>query len=267
MFASKKFAKVTFCWALASCFFSTAFAQREGSAEKRLLDLANQERRKAGAAALEWDENLAMAAQKHAQLMAEHQQLSHHFAGEPELGVRLSTSGARFDAIAENVGLADSPEDMHNAWTHSTPHRTNMLNKIYTSVGIGVVRGNAQIYVVQDFTRAVTAVSGPQFEQNSLAALNQIRAQHHLPLLTRVNAPAMRQLACSSSNPTSGLGGSQLTSRVELYSYTASNSSDLPAAVVVALRNPNLARAALGACQINADQGFTKYRVQLNLFH
>src|SRR5215471_21644622 len=81
--------------------------------ERRLFQLLNQEREKLGLAQLDWDDRLAQAARAHAQRLADHRSLSHQFPDEPELMVRLGTTGARFDSAAENIGRADSVDTLH----------------------------------------------------------------------------------------------------------------------------------------------------------
>src|SRR5438067_9244827 len=86
--------------------------------EKRLFELANEERGKVGAPPLKWSNNLMLAARQHSDEMGRHKQLSHHFEGEAELGARLAQQGGRFDSDAENVGYADSVEELHSGWMH-----------------------------------------------------------------------------------------------------------------------------------------------------
>src|SRR5882672_6290190 len=62
----------------------------ETRAERELLELANRARAQAGVTALRMDEGLTRAAREHATAMAERRELSHQFAGEPELSQRLA---------------------------------------------------------------------------------------------------------------------------------------------------------------------------------
>src|SRR2546423_164122 len=113
--------------------------------EKLLFELANEERAKVGAPPLKWSNNLMLAARQH----------SDHFEGEADLGARLAKRGGRFDENAENVGSADSVEELHSGWMHSPPHRTNMLNPRYDQLGIGIARQGDRLYATQDFTHSV----------------------------------------------------------------------------------------------------------------
>ena len=244
---------------------SVSSGQKDKSVPKRLLDLANQERRKAGAPPLRWDADLARAAQKHAQTMADHGKISHHFSDEPELGGRLSETHAHYNAYAENVGSSGDPEEMNDAWMHSPGHRRNMLNPDYDIIGIGVVWRGSQMYAVQDFARAFGALSMDQFEHQTLDAISAVRKQYRLPAVSRIESARLRTFACSASRPTLGVDVSRSASEVHLFSYTTTTPAGLPGVVITALQDSGVRRAALGSCQITDDQGFTKYRVQLNL--
>src|SRR5437868_10407585 len=67
------------------------------AAAQELFRYANLARARAGSPPLEWNQWLAQAARKHAQLMVEHKQLSHDFPGESDLRARLIATGLRFD--------------------------------------------------------------------------------------------------------------------------------------------------------------------------
>jgi uncharacterized protein YkwD len=55
----------------------------DSSSAQELFQLVNRDRVEAGLPALVWDDRLAAATQKHAQLMAGRNQLTHQFLGEP----------------------------------------------------------------------------------------------------------------------------------------------------------------------------------------
>ena len=46
----------------------------------------------------------------------------------------------RFDAVAENVADAESPDETHQALMNSPPHRENILNPQYRLTGIAVAQ-------------------------------------------------------------------------------------------------------------------------------
>ena len=156
-------------------------APETATAERVLFDVANRERAAQGLAQLRWDNALANAARKHAQLMAERNTLSHQFPGEAALQDRARVAGARFTEIAENVAEGASADVIHASWMHSPPHRANLLDPELTAIGIAVVgtasrdgvgRGGAgMLFAVQDFSQSVASLSLVEQEQQGAAAL------------------------------------------------------------------------------------------------
>lgn len=122
-------------------------------AERQLLAATNREREAHGLQALRWNAALAEAARRHAELMVEHQTISHQFAGEPSLPTRATQAGVQFSALAENVAEAPNYQEIHNLWMHSPGHRANILDPNLTSIGIAVAASNGEFYAVQDFSR------------------------------------------------------------------------------------------------------------------
>jgi uncharacterized protein YkwD len=120
-------------------------------AESALLDLANKSRQEAGVPPLRMDESLAEAARTHARLMVDRQQLSHQFDGEPSLMPRLRESGLQLNQAGENVAYNSSAEKAFEALMQSAPHRQNLLDPDFNSVGIAAFWNEGRLYVVQDF--------------------------------------------------------------------------------------------------------------------
>jgi len=125
------------------------------AAESVLLELANRSRREAGAPPLHLDENLTEAARLHDQLMVKWQQLSHQFDGEASLMPRLLNVGLHIDRAGENVAYNASVEKAFAALMQSPPHRHNLLNPDFNSVGFAAFWSNGRLYVVQDFAHAM----------------------------------------------------------------------------------------------------------------
>ncbi len=173
-----------------------ASAQVDEAAARQLFDLLNQERSKVGAGELQWDDKLAAVAVQHAQLMAEHKQLSHQFPGEPPLKQRLIATGLHFNSSGENVALAQWVRDLHEDWMLSPPHRANMLHQDYNAVGIGVVRRGDDLYAVQDFARRQDTMSDSEVETIVATQLTRARAQAGLDAATQVKAPEVHAAAC-----------------------------------------------------------------------
>jgi uncharacterized protein YkwD len=142
---------------LAGCLLliTSTYAQNASArAERELLALVNQARQERGLAPLHWDESLATAARRHAELMAEHHSAQHAYPGEPNLSSRARAAGARFSWISENVVEGASAQAIHDSFMKSALHRANILDIDMDSVGIGVEEREGELYAVEDFDQA-----------------------------------------------------------------------------------------------------------------
>ena len=122
--------------------------------ERELFASVNQARRAQGLAPLRWDESLATAARRHAEVMAEHGSAQHGFEGEPSLSARGKQAGVHFSWLSENVIQGPSPEFIHEQFMKSPPHRANILDRDMDSIGVGVVEQGGQLFAVEDFSQA-----------------------------------------------------------------------------------------------------------------
>jgi uncharacterized protein YkwD len=114
-------------------FQTAALAADEGS----LVDLVNQERQANGLAPLSYSPDLSSAASLQAQENAACQCASH--------------AGQHY-ASAEDVSVSPSASDAFQQWLSSSQHHANMLNPIYTSIGVGYAQdGNGTGYYVLNF--------------------------------------------------------------------------------------------------------------------
>jgi uncharacterized protein YkwD len=122
--------------------------------ERELLAAANQARRAQGVAPLRWNEALAIAARRHAEVMAERGSAQHDFEGEPGLPARVKRAGASFHWLSENVAQGASPQFIQAQFMKSAKHCANILDRDMDSIGIGVVERHRQWFVVEDFSQA-----------------------------------------------------------------------------------------------------------------
>ena len=123
-------------------------------AERELFASVNQARRAQGLTPLRWDESLATAARRHAEVMAEHGSAQHGFEGEPSLSARVKQARAHFSWLSENVIQGPSTEFIHVQFMKSPPHRANILDRDMDSIGIGVVEQRGQLFAVEDLSQA-----------------------------------------------------------------------------------------------------------------
>jgi len=134
---------------------ASAFAQNARTeAERDLFAAANQARRAQGLPALRWDDSLAMAARRHAAVMAQHGTTQHGYEGEPSLSARAKEAGAHFTWLSENVTQGPTTAAVHAQFMNSPNHRANLLDHDMDSVGIGVAERSGQFFVVEDFSQA-----------------------------------------------------------------------------------------------------------------
>jgi hypothetical protein len=145
--------------------------------ENYLFHEVNRERVERGLPALQWDDSLAEAAQRHTSLMAREKTLSHQLGGELALQERASQAGAHFSQIAENIGEASGVPDLHYGWMHSAGHRANILDPKYTSLGIAVRQAGGRYFATQDFSDAVVELSFKEQEER-MAKLLEKRGLH-----------------------------------------------------------------------------------------
>ena len=187
-------------------------------AEQEILSLVNRERQSRGLAPLVRDERLQQAARLHSQRMAAAHEISHQFAGEPELQLRLRA--VHWNASGENVAVAGDAERAHTALMHSPHHRDNILDREFNSVGIGVVPTSRGVFVTQDFARVLPEASVEQVEEQVARNLHQLR---------RVPAPELRRRACEMAasdrlNPHAGM----LPRVSKAVAFTAIDPAEIP---------------------------------------
>lgn len=245
----------------ALCLAGAAQAPEPPPPERELLRLVNQERKNAGLETLQWDAKLAEAAELHARKLASHSELSHRFPGEPELAQRVGATGARFNALAENVAVADDPEVIHLALMNSPGHRANIMNPRYNAVGIGVVMVRKSIYVTQDFAHVVPVYTDQQFRQELMAAFNRSRHTHRLTAIDFRSDPKLDEAACSGKlDPSEVLAGLSGATRATV--FTATQPGDLPATMENAAADSSLHRMSIGVCfRADTQDKFSKFWV------
>jgi uncharacterized protein YkwD len=228
------------------------------SAEERaLFDHANESRVLAGLPALHWDGQLAAAARRHCMVMVQHDALSHQFPGEEDMQQRISDSGAGFSALAENVALAATADEIHFAWMNSAGHRANILDPKLTAVGISVQPGNRGLYAVQDFSLQVGNISMGQQEERvrellSAAGVRPADNGGH-------TATSDARRACLQGDRY--LGKAAMVARFE-----TSDLSKLPDKLQSAAASGKYRSAAVGACDAMASGGFTRFRLAVLLY-
>jgi hypothetical protein len=122
-------------------------------AEVRMLTLLNDARRAAGLNPLQADSELREIALGHSKDMVKHHFVAHvsPSTGSPE--DRARRSGIVLSTFGENIAASGSPEVAHEGLMNSPGHRKNMLEPLFTHVGIAALRGDTGLVVTMNFGR------------------------------------------------------------------------------------------------------------------
>lgn len=219
----------------------------DAEAERRLLELANRDRAKAGLPPLHKDEGLTQAAREHGATMAVQRKLSHQFSGEPNLVDRLAANTkTRLDQAGENVAFAGSVDQAQDNLMHSPPHRANLLNANYNVAGFSVVRSGSLLYVTQDFGHSLPNRSDDEVEVLVGRSIDHIRSQARLRGLERLDSREAADTACAMAKADS-LKTPAPRSRT-VVRYTTSQPQTIPSEASQAIGNASLHAVAVGSC-------------------
>jgi hypothetical protein len=221
----------------------------------QLLTLTNQDRAAQGLGPLRWSQELALAAQRHDELMVQRNDLQHQFAGEPDVPTRAGQAGAHFRAIAENIALGPNAMDIERQWMHSAQHRTNILDPQMNTIGVALIHSRGEVWAVEDFAHVVEALGPPEIEGRVIGLLAEQGMQG------ATATPDARQ-TCEMPHGSAGGSKPRFVMRWE-----GSDLSRLPDVLVSKLQTGQFRSAAVGGCDsAHAGQGFTTYRVAVLLY-
>jgi hypothetical protein len=194
------------------------------------------------------DDGLVEAARAHAAKMAAVNKLSHQFSGEPSPTERISaTSRLHLARTAENVALATTAENAHDALMSSPPHRENLLNASYNVAGFGVFRSGNRLYVAQDFGTSMPAYSLRHAQELLEASVEQLRAKARMPRLQRVEDRGMQSSACAMAQAES-LSAASPPAGAYMLRYTSMEPETLPANISKVIAKRGLRTYSAGAC-------------------
>jgi cysteine-rich secretory family protein len=231
-----------------------AAQQKIPDTEKRLFDSVNRERAERKLPLLRWDDNLALAARKHAEQMAELDLLEHQVPGEADLAARAREAGASFSHITENIAMGVSAEKFHDGWMHSPGHRANILDDAADSIGIAVVEGEVDLYAVEDFARAVTPLSIEEQEKR----VGEILVARGLKL---INIGSDARKSCEFDRDYVGKSKAMYVAH-----YETPHIAQLPGTVEKEIQSHRYKSAAVGACPQKEASPFTLFRLVVLLY-
>jgi uncharacterized protein YkwD/uncharacterized membrane protein required for colicin V production len=107
--------------------------------EREMWSLVNAERTRRGIPPLKWDDRLMKVARGHSQDMFKRGYFSHYSPEGKTVADRVTAVGLKFTVVGENLALAPTLTIAHQGLMESPGHRANILNKEFTSVGIGAI--------------------------------------------------------------------------------------------------------------------------------
>jgi len=107
-------------------------------AERQLFALINRARATAGLPALAFDTDLAAVARTHSTDMLTHEYIAHISPTTGSPSDRVAKAGIAVERLSENVGTSGSPDELHLGLMRSPGHRSAILDRHATRVGVGV---------------------------------------------------------------------------------------------------------------------------------
>ena len=125
----------------------------DNSFTAQVVKLVNEERAKAGLSPLTVDSKVAAAASTRAKEIET--SFSHTRPDGSSFSTALTQSGASFRGAGENIAYGQrTPEEVMKGWMNSQGHRANIMNKDFTTIGVGYHQNsNGTGYWTQLFTR------------------------------------------------------------------------------------------------------------------
>ena len=109
---------------------------------KQVLALVNKERGKLGISPLALSDELSKVAQVKAQDMADNNYFSHDSPTYGSPFDMMKKFNIKYSYAGENIAAGQkTAEEVMKSWMNSSGHRANILNKNYTQLGVGYVKG------------------------------------------------------------------------------------------------------------------------------
>jgi uncharacterized protein YkwD len=122
--------------------------------EKDVAQLVNVARAAKALGALIFDPQASAVARTHSQDMCHRKYFSHTTPEGKQPWDRLRSAGVPFGAAGENIAMGQrTPGAVHAAWMNSSGHQANILNSLWTHVGVGYVLCRDSLYWTQVFLR------------------------------------------------------------------------------------------------------------------
>jgi uncharacterized protein YkwD len=128
------------------------------SLAKRIHELTNTERTRAGLTPLAWDERLATIADAHSEDMAANNFFAHSNRSGCNSPCRLQKAGYTYWYMGENIAwISGRPKtdalaaQFISGWMNSPGHKANVLSKNFSSEGVGIAIVGSKVYATANF--------------------------------------------------------------------------------------------------------------------
>ena len=127
--------------------------------ENEIYNLINNERRKKGLSELDRDENLTKLSRSYSKKMAKESFFSHYDREGNSVVERAEDANIEgWSKIGENLFYCEGYDDFDvlavRGWMNSPEHRRNILDRQFTSTGIGIAQSrDGRIYITQVFIK------------------------------------------------------------------------------------------------------------------
>ena len=134
------------------------------------LNRLNQERVNHGLRPLTMRSDLNSVAQRWSNHMAANDRLAHNPS--------LTTQVANWQTVGENVGDGPTIGALTTAFWNSPAHRSNILDRSYTDVGIGTTTAHGVIWITIDFRRPMSPESSSTIVRPTTTTTATSRVAH-----------------------------------------------------------------------------------------
>lgn len=175
--------------------------QKPTDAEQKLLVLVNRDRKAAGLGELAWDERVAEVARGHSEEMKRTKIVAHVSPTTGQAQDRVKAANIKTAVVLENVARAYGVLEAHQALMNSPGHRANLMSKVATTIGIGVVfgeeiSGGREMFITQVFTRVPPKIDPSQAASIVAKRIVSVSAKlHDSDKLTAIARDVAAQLA------------------------------------------------------------------------
>ena len=229
------------------------------AAEKQLVDLLEQDRKKAGLAPVEWNMSLRDTAHMHAVELTKHTEMAAEFPGELDLTHRLALSNVRIAAAAEVMAESSSLEHAHDYWAANPTTYSHAMSSKYTDIGVAALKHNGRYYFVIDLVEALSKIGVDELEAVVVKAVQDYRVQRKIMPLTLADTKRLRRVACDMAKSGSlakqqidpsllETGGHIRNGDAQVISFTVIQPADLPASITRLAADPTITTFAVGGC-------------------